>query len=252
MNNKGLADIGMSDPGSTKTTEKKIILEAKDIHKRFHTGGDQLIVLEGVNLKIRQGSIIAIFGASGVGKSTLLYILGTLDRPTSGQVVIDATNVFDLEENQLAEFRNRTVGFVFQGHHLLPEFSAQENVMMPMLIGRQDWASAKVKAENLLQEVGLSERVGHKPGELSGGEQQRVAVARALAGSPQVILADEPSGNLDKKTGVALFEMISALSRTYHQAFVIVTHDEGIGRRADHMYELADGRLTDVTSEHKI
>lgn len=242
----------MSDPGSTQTTEKKIILEAKDIHKHFHTGGEQLIVLEGVNLKIRQGSIIAIFGASGVGKSTLLYILGTLDRPTSGQVVIDSTNVFDLEENQLAEFRNLTVGFVFQGHHLLPEFSAVENVMMPMLIGRQDWASAKVKAENLLQDVGLSERVGHKPGELSGGEQQRVAVARALAGSPQVILADEPSGNLDKKTGAALFDMISTLSRTYHQAFVIVTHDEGIGRRADRMYELADGRLTDVTSEHKI
>lgn len=242
----------MSDPGSTQTTEKKIILEAKDIHKHFHTGGEQLIVLESVNLKIRQGSIIAIFGASGVGKSTLLYILGTLDRPTSGQVVIDSTNVFDLEENQLAEFRNLTVGFVFQGHHLLPEFSALENVMMPMLIGRQDWASAKVKAENLLQDVGLSERVGHKPGELSGGEQQRVAVARALAGSPQVILADEPSGNLDKKTGAALFDMISTLSRTYHQAFVIVTHDERIGRRADRMYELADGRLTDVTSEHKI
>jgi len=252
MNNKGLADIGMSDPGSTQTTEKKIILEAKDIHKLFHTGGDQLIVLEGVNLKIRQGSIIAIFGASGVGKSTLLYILGTIDRPTSGQVVIDSTNVFDLEENQLAEFRNRTVGFVFQGHHLLPEFSALENVMMPMLIGRQDWASAKVRAETLLQDVGLSERVGHKPGELSGGEQQRVAVARALAGSPQVILADEPSGNLDKKTGAALFDMISTLSRTYHQAFVIVTHDERIGRRADRMYELADGRLTDVTSEQKI
>lgn len=242
----------MRDPGSTQTTEKKIILEAKDIHKHFHTGGEQLIVLESVNLKIRQGSIIAIFGASGVGKSTLLYILGTLDRPTSGQVVIDSTNVFDLEENQLAEFRNLTVGFVFQGHHLLPEFSALENVMMPMLIGRQDWASAKVKAENLLQDVGLSERVGHKPGELSGGEQQRVAVARALAGSPQVILADEPSGNLDKKTGAALFDMISTLSRTYHQAFVIVTHDERIGRRADRMYELADGRLTDVTSEHKI
>jgi len=249
MNNQRLAGSGMNKSDIPSTNASEFVLKAKEINKVYNTGNDQLCVLKGINLEIKPGSIIAILGASGVGKSTLLHILGTLDRPTSGQVIIDDTNVFDLDDDQLADFRNRTVGFVFQGHHLLPEFSALENVMMPMLISREKWASAKTGAQQLLQDVGLAERLEHKPGELSGGEQQRVAVARALAGASRVILADEPSGNLDRNTGTALLDMIWALSRTCQQAFVIVTHDEAIGRRADRMYELADGRLTDITEE---
>ena len=233
----------MSDPGSTQTTEKKIILEAKDIHKLFHTGDEQLIVLEGVNLKIRQGSIIAIFGASGVGKSTLLYILGTLDRPTSGQVVIDSTNVFDLEENQLAEFRNLTVGFVFQGHHLLPEFSALENVMMPMRLARAPKSEGLSRAEKLLGEMGLADRIGHAPAQLSGGEQQRVAIARALANQPVLLLADEPTGNLDQATAELVFEELLSAVRDRGLSMLVATHDVMIADRLDRVVRIQDGHV---------
>lgn len=249
MNDQAGSEFVMDDIATAETTCDEVVLDAREIYKSYESGADHLDVLTGIDLKVYKGSIIAILGASGVGKSTLLHILGTLDRPTSGEVVIDKVNVFDLDDDRLADFRNRTIGFVFQGHHLLPEFSALENVMMPLLISRHDWQESEENAHRLLKDVGLEGRLHHKPGELSGGEQQRVAVARALAGSPGVIMADEPSGNLDRNTGAALLDMIWQLSRNYQQAFVIVTHDEAIGRRADRMYELSDGILKDVTME---
>jgi lipoprotein-releasing system ATP-binding protein len=224
-----------------------IVLQARGIRKSYETGGGRLDVLTGIDLDIHSGEILAILGASGVGKSTLLHILGTLDRPTAGRVLIEETDVFALPEDRIAAFRNRTIGFVFQAHHLLPEFTAIENVMMPLLVGRQDWQAASDRAASLLHEVGLGERMDHKPAELSGGEQQRVAVARALACQPRVVLADEPSGNLDRFNGKALLDMIWTLNCTYRQAFVIVTHDEGIGRRADRTFLLTDGHLDELT-----
>lgn len=223
--------------------ESAPVIQARGICKSFETGAGRLDVLTGIDFVIHRGEIIAILGASGVGKSTFLHILGALDRPTQGQVLIESTDIFSLSEDRIAGFRNRTVGFVFQAHHLLPEFTAIENVMMPLLIRRHDRRQAYERARDLLKEVGLGDRLAHKPGELSGGEQQRVAVVRALVGDPLVVLADEPSGNLDRANGEALLEMIWTLSRTRQQAFVIVTHDEGIGRRADRMFRLADGHL---------
>ncbi len=197
-------------------------------------------------MDVRRGEIVAIQGASGAGKSTLLHILGTLDRPTSGQLFIGETNVFALPEDGLAECRNRTVGFVFQAHRLLPEFTALENVMMPLLVGKCPWDSARERAQGLLGEAGLGKRLDHKPAELSGGEQQRVAVTRALVGRPHVVLADEPSGNLDRETGRSLLDMMWEMSRQYRQALVVVTHDEEIGRRSDRICRLEDGLLKAV------
>ena len=237
----GTDEAGISD----------IVVQAVGIRKSFVSGSVQLDVLKDISLTIHRGEIIAILGASGVGKSTLLHILGTLDRPSSGTVVINGADIFSLSEERIAAFRNKAIGFVFQSHHLLPEFTALENVMMPLLIAAQPWSSAMERAKLILGSVGLSERLNHKPGELSGGEQQRVAVARALAGEPGVVLADEPSGNLDRSNGAALLEMIWELSRKRRQAFVIVTHDESIGRRADRTLRLADGQLIDETMEQR-
>lgn len=236
--------------GSVPTGSSEFVLEARGVFKSFETGTARLDVLTGIDFAIHRGEIIAILGASGVGKSTLLHILGTLDRPTQGHVLIDSVDIFSLPENRIADFRNRTIGFVFQAHHLLPEFTAVENVMMPLLIGRMDHQQAYEQAVLLLTEVGLGERLTHKPGELSGGEQQRVAVARALVYRPLVILADEPSGNLDRANGETLLDMIWDMSRAHRQAFVIVTHDEGLGRRADRRFRLADGHLDEFNLEH--
>ncbi len=202
-----------------------------------------LPVLDGIDLDIRKGEMLAIVGASGVGKSTLLHILGALDRPTSGKVFYGDLDVFGLDNGPLARFRNERVGFVFQFHHLLPEFSALENVMMPALIRRTDRPVAAKAAERILNDVGLGARLHHRPGELSGGEQQRVAVARALVLNPEVVLADEPTGNLDLHTGEAVHDLLLAINKQKGITFVIVTHNDKLAVRADRVLRMTDGRL---------
>jgi len=219
-----------------------IVLEGIDVHKSFQTGAETLHVLKGVDIGIRRGEIVSVVGASGVGKSTLLHILGALDRPTKGKVRLDSTDVFALNDKKLAHLRNKTVGFVFQFHHLLPEFSALENVMMPRLIAGEDISLIREKAESFLSEVGLGERIHHKPGELSGGERQRVAVARALVNEPQIVIADEPSGNLDKATGEELHNLISELNQKKGQTFIIATHNQLLAQRAHRIITLVDGK----------
>ena len=227
-------------------TDKDIILEGVDIHKSFPTGAGTLHVLKGVDIGVKKGEIVAVVGASGVGKSTLLHILGALDRPTKGKVNLNSTDIFSLSDKKLAHFRNKTIGFVFQFHHLLPEFSALENVMMPKLIAGGEENSIKKKAMDILSEVGLLERANHKPGELSGGEQQRVAVARALINDPQVVIADEPSGNLDKATGEELHNLINQLNQKKGQTFIIATHNQLLAQRAHRIITLIEGKAISV------
>ncbi|MGH7164568.1 MAG: ABC transporter ATP-binding protein, partial [Nitrospiraceae bacterium] len=197
----------------------------------------------GVRLEIARGKMVAIVGASGAGKSTLLHIIGALDRPTSGTVFFDGDDLFGLSEQVLAAFRNRRIGFVFQFHHLLPEFTALENVCMPTLIQNRPKAQARAEATALLADVGLKDRLHHKPGELSGGEQQRVAVARALMQRPDLVLADEPTGNLDTHTGEALFALMRDLNRRRGTTFVIVTHNEKLSAQADRIIHMEDGTV---------
>ena len=204
---------------------------------------NDLCAVDQISLDIQKGEILAIVGKSGVGKSTLLHILGALDRPTRGQVFMEAADVFSLNEQQLAVFRNKTMGFVFQFHHLLPEFTALENVAMPALIQRLNHKEAFGRAKTLLEEVGLGERTEHRPRELSGGEQQRVAVARALMNDPKIILADEPSGNLDSVHSESLHQMMWKLVREKQKTFVVVTHNRELAQMADRTIELDDGRL---------
>jgi lipoprotein-releasing system ATP-binding protein len=208
------------------------------------SGPEALHVLDGIDLDIQQGEMLAVVGASGVGKSTFLHILGGLDRPTSGRVLFGNVDVFSLEAGKLARFRNERVGFVFQFHHLLPEFSALENVMMPALIRRTGRAEAVKTASGILGEVGLAGRLHHRPGELSGGEQQRVAVARALMLKPDVVLADEPTGNLDTHTGEAVHDLLLSINRQKGTTFVIVTHNDKLAVRAHRVLRMAEGRLT--------
>jgi len=202
-----------------------------------------LHVLKGINLEIFKGEIIAIVGDSGVGKSTFLHILGALDRPTSGKVFYDDLDIFQQGDDALAEFRNRKIGFIFQFHHLLPEFTALENTMMPALIQGMNLNDASNKAKGLLKEVGLGDRLFHRPGELSGGEQQRVAVARALMVGPSVILADEPTGNLDTKTGEAVYKLLKNLNREKGITLVVVTHNERLTYHCDRVARMVDGRV---------
>ena len=203
-----------------------------------------LEVLSGVDLEIAAGEMVAIVGASGVGKSTFLHIVGGLERPTSGSVRFGDTDVYALPPDRIARFRNEQVGFVFQFHHLLPEFTALENVMMPCLVRKMQRADASRRASDLLREVGLGARLQHRPGELSGGEQQRVAVARALVLSPRVVLADEPTGNLDSHTGEAVHDLLKKLNRETNTTFIIVTHNDKLALRADRVFRMADGALT--------
>jgi lipoprotein-releasing system ATP-binding protein len=219
------------------------IVRARGIEKDFASPGQILHVLRGVDLDVTSGEIHVILGASGVGKSTLLHIVGTLDKPTRGSVDFAEGNVFDLSDTARAGFRNRHIGFVFQFHHLLPEFSALENVMMPGLIARFPAPRVRARAQELLDAVGLSERVRHKPHELSGGEQQRVAVARSLFHQPRLVVADEPSGNLDPETAERLHELVYTLAKERGQSWLIATHNESLARVADNRSRLIQGRL---------
>ncbi len=220
-------------------------ITAREVFKSFQIGGGTLDVLKGVYLSIEKGEFVAIVGPSGVGKSTLLHLLGALDRPTAGEVLYEDLSLGRLDNAQLAHFRNQTVGFIFQFHHLLPEFTAVENVMMPLLVARRHRLQAREVAAALLREVGLEQRLEHRPGELSGGEQQRVAIARALAVSPKVLLADEPTGNLDTKTGEAAYELLRRLNRERGLTLIMVTHNEGLARRSDRIVPMLDGRIVD-------
>ena len=226
-----------------------VLLEAQGLRKTFAGGDGQPIeVLRGVDLGIARGSVAAVVGASGAGKSTLLHLLGALDRPSSGDVWLDGSRYADLDPMGLAALRNRKLGFVFQFHHLLREFSALENVMMPLLIGGVPAREARSRASEMLSAVGLAGRMSHRPPELSGGEQQRCAVARALVHDPRLVLADEPSGNLDHANAERLHEIFFRLAREFETAVVVVTHNRQLAARADRILWLEDGRLTEVSS----
>ncbi|HEX9974273.1 MAG TPA: ABC transporter ATP-binding protein [bacterium] len=219
------------------------ILLTDNIFKNYFIDSRSIEVLTGIDLEISEGEIVAVMGPSGVGKSTLLHILGALDRPSSGSVIIDGADIFDYDDAKLAQFRNQTVGFVFQFHHLLPEFSALENVMLPGMISNKNKREIRERAVELLTDVGLAERLDHRPNELSGGEQQRVAVARALMNSPRLLLADEPSGNLDRQSAEALHQLFWDLNKKMNQTLVIVTHNIELANMADRIIELFDGRV---------
>jgi lipoprotein-releasing system ATP-binding protein len=220
-----------------------VLIKIVDLYKTFTMGEHDLTVLKGINLEIRRGELVAIMGASGAGKSTLLHIIGMLDRPTRGTVSFEGQDLFQLSEAAQAEFRNKRIGFVFQFHHLLPEFTALENACMPALIQRRSPADVEADAIALLNEVGLGERLHHKPGELSGGEQQRVAVARALMQRPDLVLADEPTGNLDTHTGEALFGLMRDLNKSRGTTFVIVTHNDKLSTQSDRIVYMQDGQI---------
>lgn len=223
------------------------VLVARDLVKAFRGGdGGVVPVLSGVNLTVARGEMIAVVGASGAGKSTLLHVIGALDRPDRGEVVIAGQSLSNRSDDELADLRNRAVGFVFQFHHLLREFSALENVMMPLRIAGRDVPVARARALELLAKVGLSHRVDHRPSELSGGEQQRTAVARALALDPAVFLADEPSGNLDHANAELLHDLLATLARDLEIAMVVVTHNRSLARRADRALHMEDGVLKEA------
>ncbi len=217
----------------------------QDVTKSFQRDGESVEVLKGISLRIAPGELVAVVGPSGVGKSTLLHLLGALERPSGGEIRFGETTLSGLGDAELADFRNRQVGFVFQFHHLLPEFTALENVMLPLLIRRDPAGQARDRAGTLLGRVGLGGRLRHRPGELSGGEQQRVALARALVGEPSVLLADEPTGNLDSKTGEEVFEVLREINRERRLTSVIVTHNESLAGRTDRILRMLDGRMVE-------
>ena len=220
-------------------SDNEILIDVMDLKKSYQvTKTNKLEVLKGISLKINKEAIVSVIGKSGAGKSTLLHILGTLDKPDSGKVLFEGKDVFDQKEKQISEFRSRQIGFIFQFHHLLPEFTAIENVMIASMISGQP---DKAKAEELLTEVGLKDRINHKPSELSGGEAQRVAIARALINSPKLILADEPTGNLDTENAASIIDLIFSLREKYKQTFVIVTHNEEFAKNCDTIVSLKDG-----------
>lgn len=220
---------------------KTVLIEAARVTKSFKTAAGELRVLKGIDLSIGKGEMLGIIGASGAGKSTLLHLLGALDRPTSGRVMFKEKDIASMDENSLARLRNTSIGFVFQFHHLLPEFNSLENVMFPAIINGTSFPEAEKRANALLGELGLSGRTRHRPGELSGGEQQRVAVARALIQSPEVVLADEPTGNLDTSTGNDLFGLFLELNKKRGITFVVVTHNKSLSDRCHRVLEMADG-----------
>lgn len=223
-----------------------VVLAANNVYKSFTDGKSTVDVIKGLSLQIHQGEFVSIVGSSGSGKSTLLHILGGLDRPTEGNVDLNGQRFDNLGEAERGDLRNQHLGFVYQFHHLLPEFSALENVAMPLMLRRDaDFKKVKQEAEYLLERVGLTHRLTHKPGELSGGERQRVALARALVSKPKLMLADEPTGNLDRKTATGIFELLTELRQEFNMAMLIVTHDEQLAKSADRILHMQDGSWID-------
>ncbi|MGV3621799.1 MAG: ABC transporter ATP-binding protein [Archangium sp.] len=222
-------------------------LEVEDVFKSYFLNGKRIDVLRGVSVKIEKGELVSLIGASGSGKSTFLHVIGTLDMPASGVMRFQGKSVFDMNDAAVAEFRNRSIGFVFQSHYLLPEFTAEENVAMPALFLRQDRKAALKRARELLERVGLSERAEHKPGELSGGESQRVALARALMLKPDLLLADEPTGNLDPKTGEGIHALLREVNKDLGITAVVVTHNEALARSLPRRLRLKDGQVVTAT-----
>ena len=221
----------------------EVLIRVVDLHKSYYDGEAELQVLQGINLDVYKSELLAVVGASGVGKSTLLHIIGTLDQPTEGSVLYDENDVFTLPDKDIAEFRNQEIGFVFQFHHLLPEFNALENVAMGALIATQNSKTVYKEAEALLDYVGLADRCTHYPSQLSGGERQRVAIARALINKPRVVLADEPTGNLDRRSSETVLELLWDLNAKSGQAFVIVTHNQELAEQVDRVVQLVDGKV---------
>ncbi|MBI4445648.1 MAG: ABC transporter ATP-binding protein [Acidobacteria bacterium] len=220
------------------------LLEVAGLTKSYLSGQEKLVILDGLNLKVQKAQIVAITGASGAGKSTLLHLLGGMDRPDSGTILFDNCDLTRLDGRDLAVFRNREIGFVFQFHHLLPEFSALENVMIPLLLRKEEKAQARSRAAACLAEVGLEKRIHHRPGELSGGEQQRVALARALAGEPRLLLADEPTGNLDQHTSEAVFRLLLKIHAQRNLTSMLVTHNMQLASLCDVEFRLSEGKLS--------
>jgi lipoprotein-releasing system ATP-binding protein len=224
----------------------RALLAGEALEKEYRTGPEVIRVLRGASVAIGAGEVVALMGASGVGKSTLLHLLGALDRPSAGRVLFDGEDVFAQGEAGVVRYRRHQVGFIFQFYNLLGEMTALENAMLPALVARRPVGEARARAAEALAEVGLGDRLGHRPGELSGGEQQRVAVARALMNHPRVILADEPTGNLDPKTSAVIFDLFLRLQAERGIAFLVATHNPELGRRADRAYRLLEGRAREV------
>jgi len=224
---------------------KSPFIEVQNICKSFDDAGHSLDVLRGITFSMSKREIVAIVGESGAGKSTLLHILGTLDHPTEGKVIVEGRDIFSWNEEERADFRNNTIGFIFQFHNLLPEFDALENVMMPMLIAGADRSVAREKAIGIIDEVGLSNRISHKPGELSGGEQQRIAIARSLVNDPKLVLADEPTGNLDVENGEIVFDLLRKLNREREITFVLVTHNQTLVNKSDRAIRIVGGLVSE-------
>ncbi len=220
------------------------VIIAKDVTKVYHDGREELQILSGVNISVALGEMLAIVGASGSGKSTLLHILGLLDKPSSGEVLIDGQSSHNLSEHERSVIRNRKLGFVYQFHHLLPEFSALDNVAMPLIVRRMPRSEAREQAAVVLEKVGLAERILHNPGQLSGGERQRVALARALVTQPLCLLADEPTGNLDSRTAANMFDLLVQIRQDFNTAFIIVTHDQKLADLADRQLLMERGVLS--------
>ncbi len=233
----------MSDIETTGSTDSRVLLQGIDVHKSYETPRETLHILVDANLKIINGEMLGIVGASGVGKSTLLHVLGGLDRPNSGSILFQGRDIYQQNNNFLDKFRNNNVGFVFQFFNLLPDFTALENAMFPSLIRDADRKAAQEKAEDLLCQVGLKDRLQHKPSELSGGESQRVALARSLMNQPDLLLADEPTGNLDSHSSGILIDLIRKLNEDFKQTIVIVTHSQSIARKMDRVLQLREGKI---------
>ncbi|TRY32385.1 lipoprotein-releasing ABC transporter ATP-binding protein LolD [Aliiglaciecola sp. M165] len=225
------------------------LLVCKNVSKQYQDNENVVSVLKNINFSVNVAEQVAILGSSGSGKSTLLHILGALDTPTSGTVLFEGKDIFSFDEKQQASFRNRSLGFVYQFHHLLPEFNALENVAMPLLIGDVSFHVATTKASEMLEKVGLSHRHTHKPAELSGGERQRVAIARALVTEPGLVLADEPTGNLDHKTGQSIYKLLNDLREQVSTSFIIVTHDNELAQKLDRTLDITDGTLSERMSK---